>query len=126
MKKKNYPIILIVILIFLNSCAGYKPIFVSSDLQFKIAEYSIEGDEKLGNLIYSKLYNISEANKKNENKRNINIKINVSKEKNSTAKDSAGKILEYKINLNTKVSVKDYLTNNNLLNSRPIFRNNKT
>ena len=63
MKQIYYPIISIIILFFLNSCAGYKPIFGSSDLQFKIAEHSIEGNEKLGNLIYSKLYNISEANK---------------------------------------------------------------
>jgi len=116
MKQIYYPIISIIILFFLNSCAGYKPIFGSSDLQFKIAEHSIEGNEKLGNLIYSKLYNISEANKESEQKRNINITIDVSKKKNSTAKDSTGKVLEYKISLSTKVLVKDYLTNSDLLN----------
>ena len=73
MKKIYYSIILIITLIFINSCAGYKPIFSSSDLQFQIAEHSIEGNEKLGNLIYSKLYNISEANKESEQKRNINV-----------------------------------------------------
>ena len=116
MKKIYYSIILIITLIFINSCAGYKPIFSSSDLQFQIAEHSIEGNEKLGNLIYSKLYNISEANKESEQKRNINITIDVSKKKNSTAKDSTGKVLEYKISLSTKVLVKDYLTNSDLLN----------
>ena len=116
MKQIYYPIISIIILFFLNSCAGYKPIFGSSDLQFKIAEHSIEGNEKLGNLIYSKLYNISKTSKKGKEIRNINININVSKEKNSTAKDSTGKVLEYKISLNTKVLVKDYLTNDDLLN----------
>ena len=116
MKKIYYSIILIITLIFINSCAGYKPIFSSSDLQFQIAEHSIEGNEKLGNLIYSKLYNISEANKESEQKRNLNITIDVSKKKNSTAKDSTGKVLEYKISLSTKVLVKDYLTNSDLLN----------
>ena len=116
MKQIYYPIISIIILFFLNSCAGYKPIFSSSDLQFQIAEHSIEGNEKLGNLIYSKLYNISKTSKKGKEIRNINININVSKEKNSTAKDSTGKVLEYKISLNTKVLVKDYLTNDDLLN----------
>ena len=116
MKKIYYSIILIITLIFINSCAGYKPIFSSSDLQFQIAEHSIEGNEKLGNLIYSKLYNISKASKKGKEIRNINININVSKEKNSTAKDSTGKVLEYKISLNTKVLVKDYITNDDLLN----------
>ena len=116
MKKIYYSIILIITLIFINSCAGYKPIFSSSDLQFQIAEHSIEGNEKLGNLIYSKLYNISQSSKKGKEIRNINININVSKEKNSTAKDSTGKVLEYKISLNTKVLVKDYITNDDLLN----------
>ena len=116
MKKIYYSIILIITLIFINSCAGYKPIFSSSDLQFQIAEHSIEGNEKLGNLIYSKLYNISKTSKKGKEIRNINININVSKEKNSTAKDSTGKVLEYKISLSTKVLVKDYLTNSDLLN----------
>ena len=116
MKKIYYSIILIITLIFINSCAGYKPIFSSSDLQFQIAEHSIEGNEKLGNLIYSKLYNISKTSKKGKEIRYINININVSKEKNSTAKDSTGKVLEYKISLNTKVLVKDYLTNDDLLN----------
>ena len=116
MKKIYYSIILIITLIFINSCAGYKPIFSSSDLQFQIAEHSIEGNEKLGNLIYSKLYNISKTSKKGKEIRNINININVSKEKNSTAKDSTGKVLEYKISLNPKVLVKDYLTNDDLLN----------
>ena len=39
----------------------------------------------------------------------------MSKEKKATAKDSTGKILEYKMNLNTKVIVKNYLTNDTLL-----------
>ena len=115
MKQIYYPIISIIILFFLNSCAGYKPIFGSSDLQFKIAEHSIEGNEKLGNLIYSKLYNISKTSKKGKEIRNINININVSKEKNSTAKDSTGKVLEYKISLNTRIIIINDLTDENLL-----------
>ena len=118
MKKIYYSIILIITLIFINSCAGYKPIFSSSDLQFQIAEHSIEGNEKLGNLIYSKLYNISKASKKGKEIRNINININVSKEKNSTAKDSTGKVLEYKISLNTYFKVVDATTKQELINNQ--------
>ena len=33
-------------------------------LIFKIEDYSIKGDKKLGNQIYRKLYNISVSNKK--------------------------------------------------------------
>ena len=83
MKKKIYLIISFILLIFINACAEYKPIFGSSNLQFQIADYSIDGDKKLGNRIYSKLYNLSKSNKNNENAKNIYIKIKVSKEKKS-------------------------------------------
>jgi len=116
MKKTIFLIISFILLIFINACAEYKPIFGSSNLQFQIADYSIDGDKKLGNRIYSKLYNLSKSNKNNENAKNIYIKIKVSKEKKATAKDSTGKILEYKINLNTKIVANDYLTNDELLN----------
>ena len=66
MKKINYLAIFIVFLIFSNGCAGYKPIFASSDLQFKISEYEIEGDKKLGNKIYANLYNLTKSNKNNQ------------------------------------------------------------
>ena len=69
----------------------------------------------MGNRIYSKLYNLSKSNKNNENAKNIYIKIKVSKEKKATAKDSTGKILEYKINLNTKIVANNYLPNDELL-----------
>ena len=47
--------------------------------------------------------------------KSIFINIKVLKDKNATVKDATGKILEYKINLNTKVIVKNYLTNDTLL-----------
>ena len=118
MKKITSIIVLFILSICINSCAGYKPIFGSSNLQFEITGYSIGGDKKLGNQIYSKLYNFSKSNKNQENITKIFIIINVSKEKNATVKNSAGKILEYKINLNTAVKAKNYLTNDKILDSQ--------
>ena len=66
MKKITSHIVLFILFILINSCAGYKPIFTSSNLQFEIADYSIGGDEKLGNQIYSKLYNFSKSNNSKE------------------------------------------------------------
>ena len=106
---------LFTILICIYACADYKPIFGSANLQFQIADYLVEGDKKLGNKIYSKLYNLSKSNKNQKETTSVVINIKVLKEKNSTSKDATGKILEYKINLNTKVIVKNYLTNNKLL-----------
>ena len=116
MKKITTLPLLFTILLCIYACADYKPIFGSANLQFEIADYSVEGDKKLGNKIYSKLYNLSKSNKNQKEVTSVVINIKVSKEKNSTIKDTAGKILEYKINLNTKVIVKNYLTNNTLIN----------
>ena len=115
MKKLGSLIILFVLLIYINACAGYKPIFGSSNLQFEIADHSIEGDKKLGNQIYSKLYNLSKSNKNNEDTTSLDITIKVLKQKNATIKNTAGKILEYKVNLNTKFIVKNHLTNEKIL-----------
>ena len=48
--------------------------------------------------------------------RNIDLLIKVSKDKNATSKNSAGKILEYKITLNTDIKVTDFITKDNILN----------
>ena len=116
MKKINYPILLIILLFFINGCTGYKPIFSSVNSQFEIADYVIKGDKKLGAKIYSKLHNLSKSKKNNQNTRSIKLMINTSKNKNATSKDSAGKILEYKITLNTDIKVTDFVTKAEILN----------
>ena len=116
MKKITYLTISLILLIGINACAGYKPIFSTSNLQFEISDYSIKGDKSLGKKIYTKLYNLSQSNKNNTAVRNINILIEVSKDKTVKVKNSAGKILEYKITLNTKVEIKDFVTDNEILN----------
>ena len=116
MKKITYLIFTIVFLILISGCSGYKPIFAAKNLQFNISEYSIEGNKILGNKIYSKLYRLSNAEKDDQNVRNIGLLIKVSIDKKATSKDSAGKILEYKITLNTEVKVTDSITDDKILN----------
>jgi len=116
MKKIAHSIFLFILLIFINGCVGYEPIFGSTNLQFEIADYSIEGNKILGNKIYSKLYSSSKSNKNDQNLRSIDLVIKVSKDKNATTKDSTGKILQYKITLNTDVKVTDFITKDKILN----------
>ena len=116
MKKIVGPIFSLILLIFINGCAGYEPIFSSTNLQFEIADYSIEGNKRLGNKIYSKLYNLSQSKKDDKNLRNVDLVIKVSKDKNATVKNSDGQILEYKITLNTDVKVADFITKDEILN----------
>ena len=116
MKKNTFTILLIVLLIFINGCSGYKPIFSSTNLEFNIANYSLEDNKTLGEKIYSRLKRASKLNGNNENVRKIDILIKASQNKKATAKDSSGKILQYKISLNFDVKIKDYLTEDEILN----------
>ena len=114
--KNIYKLIIpIIALILLNECSGYKPIFSTQNLQFKIDSYSIKGNKILGNKLYSKLHNISKSNKNNQNVTAVNLIINIKKDKESTSKDSAGKVLEYKITLSTQVEVLDAYTDDIIL-----------
>ena len=116
MKKITFLIISLFLFIYINACSGYKPIFSSSNFEFKIADYSINGNKKLGNKIYSKLHNISQSNKNNPDAQSIKMSINTSMDKLATAKDSSGKILEYKINLNINIIIYNFLTDKEILN----------
>ena len=116
MKKISYIIASLIIFININSCVGYKPIFDSTNIQFKIINHSIEGNKKLGNKIYSKLNNLSKGNNDNPKAKDIELLIKSSKEKIATAKDDKGKIIEYKITLNTQITIKDFLNGAENLN----------
>ena len=116
MKKISYFLITLILMLNISACTGYKPIFSSSNIEFKITDYSITGDKKLGNQIYSKLYNLSQTTRNTSEVKNIYILINVLKEKNATTKNSAGKILAYKVDLSTTVIVKNFTTGNQILN----------
>jgi hypothetical protein len=116
MKKISYLLISFILLINASACTGYKPIFTSSNLEFKITDYSILGDKKLGNQIYSKLYYLSRSTKNTLETKNIYVLINASQNKNATAKNYSGKILGYKINLSTIITIKDSMTENEILN----------
>lgn len=117
MKKILYPLIFIFILTSINSCAGYKPIFGSTDLKIKINNYEITGEKQLGKSIYNQLNNLSKNNKATDIVRNVNIKINTSKNKVATAKNTAGKILAYRINLSSTIIILDSETENQILNT---------
>jgi hypothetical protein len=118
MKKISYFLILIMTLSYLSACSGYRSIFDSSSLNFKIVDYDVSGEKKLGEQIYFRLNNLSKAKEKNSRIKNVYIFINVNKNKNPTSKNSAGKILAYKISISTKISVKDLTTGNEILNKK--------
>ena len=115
MKKISYLISSFILLILINGCAGYESIFSSNNLHFNISNFTIEGDKKLGNIIYSKLYNISKPKKNDQNIKNVDVYVKVTKEKQATSKNSAGKVLEYKITLKTEIKILDFTTEEKIL-----------
>ena len=116
MIKKISLIFLSIFFILSNGCAGYKPIYSNNNLEFKIVDYTIKGDKRLGNKIYSKLYNLSRTKKNLDSDKSIILLIDTSLNKNETSKDSSGKILEYKLTLITKIEILDFLSNDRILN----------
>ncbi len=116
MKKISYFIISLIFLMNTIACTGYKPIFSSSNLKIKIVDYSIIGDKRLGNQIYYKLDKFTQLDADGPEVKNISMLINSSKNKTATVKDTAGKILSYKINLLTLITVKDFTTDKVIIN----------
>ena len=117
MKKIFYFVLSLIFLINTVSCTGYKPIFGSTEFNIRIVDHAISGDKRLGNSIYANLRNSSQPDSnKNPEIKNIEVFINSSKNKQATAKDTAGKILAYKISLMTTITIKDYITNQVIIN----------
>ena len=116
MKKLTFLIISGILFLYVSACAGYTPIYSSSQFNFIIENHSINGEERLANLIYRKLYNVSLSNKDNLNAQSISLSVVTTKEKKPTVKNSAGKILEYEINLNSNIVINDFYTDEIILN----------
>ncbi len=116
MKKITYLIFAFIVLIFISECAGYKPIFGSTNIQFDIADYSIKGDKIIGKKIYSRLHGLSKSEKNDQNITSVKLLIDTLKNKEATVKDSVGKILEYKITIKTKIITTDFITDEKILN----------
>lgn len=111
----------LVLLVNIFACSGYKPIFSSNGSNFKIANFSIGGDKNLSKKIINKLIISFKINEDKKDTKNIDVFIKVIKNKKATSKDTAGKILEYKVQLNTEIIVKDYLTEKQILNEKLLF-----
>ncbi len=116
MKKITYLIFAFIVLIFISECAGYKPIFGSTNIQFNIVDYSIKGDKIIGKKIYSRLHGSSKSKKNDQNITSVKFLIDASKNKKATAKDNVGKILEYRITIKIKIITTDFITNEKILN----------
>ena len=100
MVKKNF-ILLIIVLFFINGC-GYSPIF-SKKTNFSIIELAVSGNKKINKILINKLNNY----KNGKSERSFSIIINNSVDKQISSKDSKGNPKTLKMNIITKVQVKN-------------------
>ena len=100
MIKKKF-ILLIIILFSLNGC-GYSPIF-SKKINFSIIELAISGDKKINKIIINRL----DYYKESKSEKSFSIIINNSLNRQISSKDSKGNPKTFRINVISKIKVKD-------------------
>jgi len=102
-------LILILFLIFLNSC-GYTSVYKNQKLEdFQITVLEMTGDKEFNNLIKNELKLHSNINSINK----YEISLNSNYQKITTSKNSAGVGTDYKILANTRVTIN--LNNKNII-----------
>tara|TARA_B110000003_G_scaffold205323_1_gene204160 strand:+ start:91 stop:543 length:453 start_codon:yes stop_codon:yes gene_type:complete len=106
-------IILIVSLILLVNCNGYKPIFNSTEMNFYIGEINNISQDKISNKIERNL----QPYKENNNKKRIIIDLETKKEKKVLSKNSEGDPIIFGLEISTKVKI----TFNNNVEKNLIF-----
>ena len=80
-------IILLIILISLSSCSGYKPILTSKDINFNILDIKVNENDRISNNIKKKLKIYSDQEQKENT---ISLEINSVKQVYAIAKDGKG------------------------------------
>ena len=103
-------IFIVIILLILNNCAGYKPIFSSKDVNFYIGEIIIKEDEKL---IQNIVKNLKPYTIQNDKQR-ITLELNLNIKEAITLKDAKGNTVSEEMEI--VLEVKTSLENNDQIN----------
>ena len=103
-------IFIVIILLILNNCAGYKPIFSSKDVNFYIGEIIIKEDKKLIRNIVKNLKPYTIQN----DKQRITLELNLNIKEAITLKDAKGNTVSEEMEI--VLEVKTSLENNDQIN----------
>tara|TARA_B100000886_G_scaffold179751_1_gene123299 strand:+ start:3401 stop:3853 length:453 start_codon:yes stop_codon:yes gene_type:complete len=103
-------IFIVIILLILNNCAGYKPIFSSKDVNFYIGEIIIKEDEKL---IQNIVKNLKPYTIQNDKQR-ITLELNLNIKEAITLKDTKGNTVSEEMEI--VLEVKTFLENKDQIN----------
>ena len=99
-------IFIVIVLLILNNCAGYKPIFSSKDVNFYIGEIIIKEDNKLIRNIVKNLKPYTIQN----DKQRITLELNLNIKEAITLKDTKGNTVSEEMEV--VLEVKTFLENN--------------
>ena len=103
-------IFIVIILLILNNCAGYKPIFSSKDVNFYIGEIIIKEDNKLIRNIVKNLKPYTIQN----DKQRITLELSLNIKEAITLKDAKGNTVSEEMEI--VLEVKTSLENNDQIN----------
>ena len=103
-------IFIVIILLILNNCSGYKPIFSSKDVNFYIGEIIIKEDNKLIRNIVKNLKPYTIQN----DKQRITLELNLKIKEAITLKDAKGNTVSEEMEV--VLEVKTFLENNDQIN----------
>ena len=103
-------IFIVIILLILNNCSGYKPIFSSKDINFYIGEIIIKEDNKLIRNIVKNLKPYTIQN----DKQRITLELNLNIKEAITLKDTKGNTVSEEMEI--VLEVKTSLENNEQIN----------
>ncbi len=103
-------IFIVIILLILNNCSGYKPIFSSKDINFYIGEIIIKEDNKLIRNIVKNLKPYTIQN----DKQRITLELNLNIKEAITLKDAKGNTVSEEMEIVLEVNTS--LENNDKIN----------
>ena len=95
-------ILLFFIIILINNCSGYSPIFTSNQINFYIEQIKVTKDDKLLRKIVKNLQPYTTEN----DKKKISLELNLEKDESVILRDSKGDPLTHEIKMTLEAIVK--------------------
>ena len=114
-------LVIVLFAIFLSNCAGYKPIFSPTDVDFKAVKINYDPKDKISKKIEKKILNISNDN----GSKQIEFILSSKKEERILSKDKKGNPLIFEISITTNLEIifDDSKTKKYIFNERFNYNN---
>ena len=94
-------LVIVLFAIFLSNCAGYKPIFSPTDIDFNAVKINYDPKDKISKKIEKKILNISNDN----GSKQIEFILSSKKEERILSKDKKGNPLIFEISITTNLEI---------------------